>query len=114
MTDQNIANDNGSQTKGEKGYNLNVTVIGSIDTTPAANDTKKIKFRGSYEAQGQTRERTFVAMGKAADAIDGKVVEGQVVAIRGIFKNAPGEGGKRGGQFVSVIGEPLPPKKKAA
>ncbi len=108
---QNASNDNGG-----KGYNLTLTPkAGTIDTTPTASGTKKTKFRATFEQRGKTVERTVVAMGKAAEAIEGKIVEGEAVAIRCLFDRAPAqEEGKRGAEYLTVLGLPLPPKQKAA
>jgi hypothetical protein len=113
MTDQTntASNDNAG-----KGYNLSITPKdGTIDTTPTASGTKKIKFRGTVKLRGQDRERTVVAMGKAAEAIEGKIVAGEAVSLRVLFDNAPSsEEGKKGAEFLTVLGLPLPPKQKAA
>ncbi len=113
MTDQNqnAQNDNGG-----KGYNLSITPKdGTIDTTPTAAGTKKIKFRGTLTLRGKERERTVVAQGKAAEAIEGKIVAGEAISLRVLFDNAPSsEEGKKGAEFLTVLGIPLPPKAKAA
>lgn len=97
-----------------KGYNIDVTVIGAIDTTPTVKGTKKLKFRGSFNRQGKTFERTVLAQGAAADAIEDVIKTGETAKLRIIFDSVPGEDGKKGGEFLTVIGLPLPPKAKAA
>lgn len=97
-----------------KGYNIAVTVIGTIDTTPTVKGTKKIKFRGSFNRQGKTVERTVVAQGAAADAIEAVITAGATATLRVIFDSVPGDDGKPAGQFLTVLGLPLPPKAKAA
>ncbi len=101
---------------GGKGYNLKITPKdGTIDTTPSAKGTAKIKFRGTFEQRGKQVERTVVAQGKAADAIAAIVVGGQEIGLRCLFDRAPAsEEGKKGGEFLTVLGIPLPPKAKAA
>ena len=104
------------QSKGAgKGYNLKITPKdGTIDTTPSSTGTAKIKFRGTLEQRGKTVERTVVAQGKAAEAISAIVVAGTEIGLRCLFDRAPGEEGKKGGEFLTVLGIPLPPKAKAA
>jgi len=112
MTDQTNApasNDNSG-----KGYNLTLTPIGAIDTTPAANDTRKIRFRAKVTLQGKEKERTVIAQGKAADAVADMIKDGVPVSLRVLFSRAPSqEDGKQGGEYLTVLGIPLP-KKKAA
>lgn len=91
-----------------KGYNISITPLGDIDTTPNAKGTAKIKFRGKFTTRGKDRERTVVAQGKAADAIRDVLVAGTPVALRVLFENAPSEEeGKKGGEYLSVLGLPL-------
>ena len=100
--------------KSQKAYNLNVTPLTAVDTTPTTNGTKKIKFRGSFVQAGRTVERTVVAQGAAADLIEGKIETGNVIALRCVYNRAPGADGKKGGEFLAVVALPLPPKAKAA
>lgn len=110
MTDQTSAPSTSKQA-----YNLTLTPLGEIDTTPTLSGTKKMKFRASYVTKGKTVERTVVAQGKAADKIDGIVKTGEPVALRCIFDRAPAnDDGKPGGEFLTVVAIPLPPKAKAA
>lgn len=111
MTEQTNAptNDNGV-----KGYNIDVTVMSEIDTTPNAKGTAKLKFRGSFVRNGKTFERTVIAQGKAADAVAASLVQGETTKLRIIFDHVQLEDGKQGGEFLTVLGLPLPPKKKAA
>ena len=114
MSDQANAPASNDNTGG-KGYNMTITPKGDIDTTPTATGTKKIKFRATFDQKGTSRERTVVAMGKAAEAIEGKIVAGEAIALRVLFDRAPSqEEGKRGAEFLTVLGLPLPPKQKAA
>ena len=113
MDDQNqsASNDNG----GGKGYNLKITPKGEINTAPTSTGTKKIKFRATMQLRGQERERTVVAQGKAAEAIEGMIEAGKEVSLRVLFENMPaGEDGKKGAEYLTVLGIPLPPKQKAA
>jgi len=113
MTDQ--TNAAASTSTGGKGYNLTITPKTEIDTTPTANNTKKTKFRGTYVSKGKVVERTIVAQGKAAELIEGLIKVGEPVALRCVFNRAPAnDEGKRGGEYVSVVALPLPPKQKAA
>lgn len=112
MTDQNAAaNEN---TKSAKGYNIDVTVVSAIDTTPNSLGTSKLKFRGSFERSGKTFERTVIAQGKAADAVGESLKQGETTKLRILFDSVIGEDGKRGGEYLTVLGLPLPPKQKAA
>jgi hypothetical protein len=113
MTEQSNAatNDN----SGGQGYNLKVTPKGDINTAPGVNGTRKIVFRGMVTLRGKERERTFVAQGKAADAVAESIKTGEQVSLRCLFSEAPSrEEGKRGAEYLTVIGLPLPPKQKAA
>jgi len=101
-------------TQSQKAYNLNVTPLTEADTTPTSAGGKKTKFRGTFVQGGKTVERTVVAQGKAADLIDGMITPGTAVALRCIYSRAPGEEGKKGGEFLTVVALPLPPKQKAA
>jgi hypothetical protein len=108
---QNASNDNGG-----KGYNIALTPKdGTIDTSPTSTGTKKIKFRATMKLRGQDRERTVVAMGKSAEAIEGMIEAGKEVSLRVLFDRAPSqEEGKKGAEYLTVLGIPLPPKAKAA
>ena len=65
--------------------------------------------------RGQLRTRTVVAQGKAAELISGMLRKGNNLELRCLFENAPGtEEGKRGGEFLSVVGLPQPKEQKAA
>ena len=108
--DQTPSNDNSG-----KGYNIAITPkAGSIDTTPAANGTRKTKFRGTLTIKGQQRERTVVAQGKAAEAIEGMIKDGESVSLRVLFSHMPSEEeGKTGAEYLTVLGVPQPARKAA-
>lgn len=89
-----------------KAYTVTLTPKGEIDTTPSASGTQKLKFRATYTAQGQEKERTVLAQGKAAEAIANVIKVGEAVALRVMFDRAPGNDGKPGGEFVTVLGLP--------
>lgn len=111
MTDQ--TNDAPKTTK--QGYNLIVSQLTEAVVAKNANDKLKITFRGKTTAGKRTIERTFVAQGAAAEQIQEMVGKGNELKLRCLFSRAPStEDGKRGGEFLTVIGLPLPPKKKAA
>ena len=98
----------------KKAYNFTVKQITTAERSTIANGTSKIKFRGELTLRGETRTRTIVAQGKAAELISSMVRKGNSMDLRMVFENAPStEEGKRGGEFLSVVGLPQP-KQKAA
>lgn len=100
---------------GGQGYNVTVTQLTDASFGSNSNDKSKITFRGKLTIAGKEKERTFVAQGAAADLIKDMVGKGKELKLRCLFSRAPSnEDGKRGGEFMTVIGLPLPPKKKAA
>jgi len=111
MTD---AANNGAATTGAKAYNLSITPLTDVDTTPTSSGTAKTKFRGTFVQRGKTVERTIVAQGKSAALIEGMIAIGTPVALRCVFDRAPSNDNGRGGEFLSVVALPLPPKQKAA
>ncbi len=110
MTDQ--TNDAPKTTK--QGYNLIVSQLTEAVVAKNANDKLKITFRGKTTAGKRTIERTFVAQGAAAEQIQEMVGKGNELKLRCIFERAPANDNGRGGEYMVVVGEPLPPKQKAA
>ena len=112
MTDQNNAaasNSNG------KAYNVTVTQITEANVGTNSNDKSKITFRAKGTIGGREVERTVVAQGAAADLISDMLGMGNELKLRCLFSRAPAnEDGKKGGEFLTVVGLPLPPKQKAA
>ena len=97
-----------------RAYNLKIKQTTTAERSENANGTPKIKFRGELTLRGETRTRTVVAQGKAAELISGMVRKGNSMDLRCVFDRAPGtEEGKQGGEFLSVVGLPQP-KQKAA
>lgn len=110
MTDQS----NAAKTT-KQGYNLKVKQTTVAEIGSNSNGKLKITFRGKTTVGGREIDRKFVAQGEAAEKIQDKVALGADLALRCIFENAPAKGDeKKGGEFLTVVGEPLPPKKKAA
>lgn len=92
-----------------KAYTITLTPKGEIDTTPNSAGTPKMRFRATYTAQGQQKERTVLAQGKAVEAVKDMIKVGEPVALRVIFDNAPAnDEGKKGGEYLTVLGAPLP------
>lgn len=110
MTDQ--TNDAPKTTK--QGYNLIVSQLTQEVVATNANDKLKITFRGKTTVGKRTIERTFVAQGVAAEQIQAMVGKGNELKLRCIFERAPANDNGKGGEFLTVVGLPLPPKKKAA
>ena len=97
----------------KKAYNFTVKQITTAERSTIANGTSQIKFRGELTLRGETRTRTVVAQGKAAELISGMVRKNATMDLRVLFERAPStEEGQRGGEFLSVVG--LPEAKKAA
>ena len=98
-----------------RAYNMTIKQITTAERSNNANGTPKIKFRGELTLRGETRTRTVVAQGKAAELISGMLRKGNNLELRCLFENAPAnEDGKRGGEFLSVVGLPQPKEQKAA
>lgn len=101
-------------TETAKAYNISITPLSIVDDKNVKG-TRKISGRATFLRSGKSYERTFIAQGKAADAVAGALVVGTPVTIRTLFDRAPAnDEGKKGGEFLTLIAMPLPPKAKAA
>lgn len=99
----------------QKAYNFTVKQTDTAVRSQTSKGTQQIKFRGELTLRGQTRTRTIVAQGKAAELISGMVRKGNSMDLRCVFERAPGtEEGKQGGEFLSVVGLPKAKEAKAA
>jgi hypothetical protein len=111
MTDTN----NAAQTSGKKkAYNFDVKQVETAFKGKNANGKTLVRFKGELVIGGKTVKRTISAQGEAADLIIGKLRKGNTLALRCIFERAPANDNGRGGEYMVVVGEPLPPKQKAA
>lgn len=91
----------------KKAYNLKLTPMGEIDTTPTAKGTPKKRFTAFYVSKGKTFTRTVIAQGKAAREIEGMVEEGKPVMLRCLFNRAPAnDDGSKGGEYLAVVAVP--------
>ena len=98
-----------------RAYNLKMKQTNTAVRTTTKSGKPQIKFTGELTLRGETRTRTVVAQGKAADLISGMVRKGSELELRCLFENAPAnEDGKRGGEFLSVVGLPKKKEQKAA
>jgi hypothetical protein len=98
-----------------KAYNVTVTQITDAVVGQNANGKGKITFRAKGTIGKREIERTVVAQGAAATLIEGIIGKGNELKLRVLFDRAPAnEDGKQGGEFLTVVGLPLPPKQKAA
>ena len=90
-----------------KAYNVSVTQLNTAERSKTASGKTKIKFRGSLTIKGETKERTVVAQGAAAELITANMRKGNVHDLRVLFETAPAndEGG-RGGSFLTVVALP--------
>lgn len=96
-----------------KAYNVVASQLTSAVKAKNVNGKDKVTFRAKLTVGGREIERTVVAQGAAADLLKGKLRKGSDVALRVMFETAPAnDGGKRGGQFLTVVG--LPREKRAA
>lgn len=103
-----------TETTTAKAYNIKLNIL-SLDDGKNAKGTRKLTGRATFQRGGKSFERTFIAQGKAADAVAEHLVVGSDVTVRTIFDRAPAnEEGKQGGEFLTLIAMPLPPKAKAA
>jgi len=113
MSDQNNAAD--SNSNGGKAYNVTVTQLNDASVGTNSNGKDKITFRAKGTIGGREVERTVVAQGAAAAIIADIIGKGNELKLRCLFSRAPAnEDGKKGGEFLTVVGLPLPPKQKAA
>ena len=96
-----------------RAYNLALTQLTTASKGVNAKGTAKITFRAKGTIGGREVERTVVAQGASADLIKGMLRKGGTMSLRCLLERAPAnENGKRGGEFLTVVGLPLP--KKAA
>jgi hypothetical protein len=94
------------------GYNIKMTPVSAPEASTIATGTAQVKFRAKMTLRGKEVERTVMAQGKSVEFVEGVEV-GNEVTLRCLFEEAPAaEEGKRGGQFLSVVGKPR--AKKAA
>lgn len=90
----------------EKGYNIKMTPVSAPESSTIATGTAQVKFRAKMTLRGKEVERTVMAQGKSVEFVDGVEV-GNEVTLRCLFEEAPAvEEGKRGGQFLTVVGKP--------
>lgn len=98
-----------------RAYNLKIKQTTTAVRSTTASGKQQIKFTGELTLRGKTRSRTVVAQGAAAEMIDGMVRKGSELELRCLFDRAPAnEDGKRGGEFLAVVGLPTPKEQKAA
>lgn len=98
-----------------KAYNFSIKQLNTAEKSTTATGTPKIKFRGELTLRGETKERTIVALGKSAELIGAAMRKGTVHELRCVFDRAPAnDDGKRGGEFLAVVGIPQPREQKAA
>lgn len=96
----------------EKGYNIKMTPVTAPEASTIATGTAQVKFRAKMTLRGRETELTVMAQGKSVEFVDGVEV-GNETTLRCLFEEAPAaEEGKRGGQFLTVVGKPR--AKKAA
>jgi len=112
MSDQNNAADSNSN---GKAYNVTLTQLNDAAVGTNSNGKDKITFRAKGTVGKREIERTVVAQGAAAALISGMLGMGNELKLRCLFSRAPAnEDGSKGGEFLTVVGLPLPPKQKAA
>jgi hypothetical protein len=91
----------------DRAYNVVAKQITTAKKGVNAKGTAKITFRAKLTVGGREIERTVVAQGAAAALISGKLRKGNELPLRVLFERAPAnEDGKRGGEFLTVVGEP--------
>jgi len=95
-----------------KAYNVNMTVD-SIETPTSSTGKEYIRAKVTAELRGKQRPRTLVAMGKAAEAIRDALVVGETAKIRVIFSKFVNDAGEEGGEYLTAVGLPLPPREKS-
>lgn len=99
----------------DKAYNVTATQLTTASKGKNVKGTKKITFRAALTVGGRAIERTVIAQGAAADLISGMLRKGSELSLRVLFERAPAnENGKRGGEYLTVVGLPAPKVAKAA
>lgn len=88
-----------------RGYNLNLAIKESTETTTATGKPM-IRAKVGLTLRGRQVTRTLVAMGAAADAIRDVIVPGENAMVRCLFDQVENENGEKGGQFLSALGLP--------
>lgn len=100
-------NANAAETKkAGKGYNLELEILSREANGETANGLLKIRTRVRGKMNGQMRERSMTAMGKAAEELDSKLVVGETVRVRCLFSQVENEDGSKGGQYLTALGLP--------
>lgn len=90
-----------------KAYNFTV-VPGSIRTTTSSTGTKSFRTRVTTTLRGRQVERTLIASGKMHAALKGQLRKGREISLRCLISHAPGEDGKRGGEYLTAVAIPQP------
>lgn len=107
MTEQtNSTNGN----TGGKAYNINLTPSEiAFPTDAKGNEYMRATVEGTFN--GRPGKRTFVAKGKALEAVREHMSVGTTTKVRVLFSRVIGEDGARGGEFLTAVAMPLPPKQ---
>lgn len=111
MTDTNAAAKTSTK---KKGYNFDVKQLDTAFKGKTKGGKTLVRFKGELTIGGKLVQRTISAQGAAGDLIIGKLRKGNILSLRCIFERAPANDNGRGGEFLVVVAEPLPLKKKAA
>jgi hypothetical protein len=95
-----------TETTTAKAYNVKLNIL-SLDDGKNAKGTRKITGRATLTRSGKQIERTFIAQGKAADAVAAHLTVGAETVVRVLFDRAPAnDQGARGGEFLTMIDMP--------
>lgn len=98
----------------KRAFNLKIKQLDTAEKGKNSNGKTRIKFKGELTLRGKLVVRTVSAQGVAADKIIASMRKGTVHSLRCLFERAPANDNGRGGEFLTVVDVPLPPKQKAA
>ena len=96
-----------------RGYNFDV-VPSDIQTRTDKAGKPYMTARVACKIRGRDTVRTLQMRGKMIEEVGSTLVVGQSSPVRAIFDRAPGEDGKRGGDFLVAVGLPRAANDTAA
>jgi len=102
------------KTSQKRAFNFDVKQIDTAFKGKTSTGKTLVRFKGELTVKGKVIKRTISAQGAAADQIIAKLRKNSVHSLRCLFERAPANDNGRGGEYLAVVGIPLPPKQKAA
>ena len=102
----NQTNTAANSNTGGRGYNLKVTPS-AVEVKTDSRGKEFIRASVALKIRGRDATRTLIAQGKAMDAVQAVLVEGQEASIRCLFQNYLNDDGEKGGEYLTAIGLPM-------